>query len=99
MGANIEINNGPFDVYHAPVGESFTDLSQTPAGNWKKFGTNASRHYGEDGVILTFEQDIEEKSFAGGPEILEYRRTLERFKCSFKLFDLVSGEFVKALNL
>ncbi len=99
MGANIEIINGPFDVYHAPVGESFTDLSQTPGGNWTKFGTNASRHYGEEGVILTFEQDMEEKSFAGGTEILEYRRTLERYKCSFKLFDLVSAQMVKAFNL
>jgi|APSaa5957512535_1039671.scaffolds.fasta_scaffold57356_1 hypothetical protein len=99
MGANIEIVNGPFTVWAAPVGESFTDLSQAPGGNWAKIGTSGERHYGEEGVVLTLEQELTEKSFAGGTEILEFRRTLERFKCSFSLFDLRAAQIVKAFNL
>jgi|GEM_PF-795510 hypothetical protein len=99
MGANIEIINGPFTVWAAPVGESFTDLSQAPAGNWAKIGTSGERHYGEEGVVCSYEQELTEKSFAGGTEILEYRRTLERAKYSFSLFDMRAAQMVKAFNL
>lgn len=95
----IEIINGPFEVWMAPVDEVFTDLSQVPSGNWAKIGTNGVRHYGEEGVVLTFDQEFEKHAFAGGTEILKISRTLEELKCSFKLFDLVSAEIVKAWNL
>lgn len=97
MGINIL--NGVFDVWMAPVGEAFTDLSQAPSGNWAKIGTTGKRHYGEEGVVFNFDQEVEKHSFAGGTEILKINRTLEEFKLSFKLFDLVSTEIVKAWNL
>jgi len=62
----IEIINGAFDVYMAPVDEAYTDLSQTPAGNWAKIGTSGKRHYGEDGVVLTVNQETANHAFAGG---------------------------------
>lgn len=95
----IEIISGAFDVYMAPVGEAFTDLSQVPAGNWAKIGTNGKRHYGEEGVVMNLDQEFEKHAFAGGTEILKINRTLEELKTVFKLFDLVSTEIAKAWNL
>ena len=95
----IEIINGPFDVYMAPVGEAFSDIVDAPGGNWAKIGTNATRHYGEEGVVITADQEFEKHAFAGGTEILKISRTLEELKFAFKLFDLVSAQIVKAWNL
>lgn len=95
----IEIINGPFDVYLAPVGEAYPDISEAPAGNWEKVGVNASRHYNEEGVKFGSEQDIEERYGAGGTEVLKISRIRERAKVTFTLFDLSSGEYVKAFNL
>ncbi len=95
----IEIINGAFDVYMAPVGETYTDLSQTPAGNWAKIGSSGKRHYGEDGVMVSLNQENENHAFAGGTEILKVSRTLEEMSVSFTLYDLTSAEIVKAWNL
>ena len=95
----IEIINGAFDVYMAPVDETYTDLSQTPAGNWAKIGTSGKRHYGEDGVVLTVNQETANHAFAGGTEVLKVSRTLEEMVVSFTLYDLQSPQIVKAWNL
>ncbi len=88
----IEIINGAFDVYMAPVDETYTDLSQTPAGNWAKIGTSGKRHYGEDGVVLTVNQETANHAFAGGTEVLKVSRTLEEMVVSFTLYDLQSPD-------
>ena len=95
----IEIINGAFDVYMAPVDETYTDLSQTPAGNWAKIGTSGKRHYGEDGVVLSVNQETANHAFAGGTEVLKVSRTLEEMVVSFTLYDLNSAQIVKAWNL
>jgi len=95
----IEIINGAFDVYMASVGETYTDLSQTPAGNWAKIGSSGKRHYGEDGVVISLTQENENHAFAGGTEILKVSRTLEEMSVSFTLYDLTSAEIIKAFNL
>ncbi len=95
----IEIVNGPFDVWSAPVGESYTDIDVAPAGNWLKIGTNGARHYNEDGVVIEASQEFEKRSGLGGTEVLKIMRVLEEFKVKFTLFDLFSLEWVKALNL
>ena len=95
----IEIINGPFDVYTAAIGTAFEDIATTPIVGWTKIGSNASRHYGEEGVILTADQEFEKHAFAGGTEILKIARTLEELKVAFKLFDLTSAEIAKAFNL
>ncbi|MCP5004698.1 MAG: hypothetical protein GY941_12285 [Planctomycetes bacterium] len=95
----IEILNGCFDVWMAPEGEAYPDISDAPAGNWAKIGSNGNRHYTEEGVRLELSQDMEEHSGAGGTEVLKISRVLERAKIQFELFDLSSAEIIKALNL
>ena len=92
----IEIINGAFDVYMAPVDEAYADLSQAPAGNWAKIGSSGKRHYGEDGVMISLAQENESHAFAGGTEILKVSRTLEELSVSFTLYDLTSAEIIKA---
>ncbi len=94
-----ELINGPFDVYLAPVGEEYPVINAAPAGNWNKIGTNAARHYGEIGVKISHEQEIEKFRGLGGTELLKANRVLEEQVVSFILHDLVSGEFVKGFNL
>ncbi len=95
----IEIINGAFDVYTAAIGTAYEDIATDVIVGWDKIGTNAARHYGEDGVVLSLNQETEKHSFMGGTEIVKITRSLEEAIIAFTLFDLVSGEFVKALNL
>ena len=95
----IEIINGTFDVYTAAIDTAYEDIATDTVVGWNKIGTNASRHYGEDGVTMTMNQEMQKHFFAGGTEVLKISRSQEELIISFTLFDLVSGEFVKALNL
>lgn len=95
----IEIINGPFDVYLAPVGEAYPYINVAPAGNWDKVGANASRHYDEEGVVVEFLQEIKKHAGLGGTEVLKIMREMEEMITTFTLFDLKSGEVVKAFNL
>lgn len=95
----IEIIDGPFDVYTAAVGTAYEDIATTPIVGWSKIGTNASRHYGDGGVTINFNQELEKHAFSGGTEVLKISRTLEELIVNFTLHDLTSGEIVKAFNL
>ncbi len=94
-----EIINGPFDVYLAPVGEAYPDINVAPAGNWTKIGTNAARHYNEEGVKVEHTQELDKFRGLGGTELLKVNRVLEEQVVSFILHDLVSGEFARGFNL
>ena len=95
----IEIVNGALVVWTAPVGEAYPDISEAPAGNWLKIGTNGARHYNEEGVSLEASQEFEKRFGLGGTELLKIMRVQEEFKIKFTLFDLFSLEHVKAFNL
>ena len=95
----IEIINGAFDVYTAAIGTTYEDIATDAVVGWDKIGTNAKRHYGEEGVVFSAKQETAKHSFMGGKEIVKIARLVEELIVSFTLFDLVSGEFVKALNL
>ncbi len=47
----LEILFAPYDVYWAPVGESFPIIEAAPAGNWLILGTSVAERTNEDGVI------------------------------------------------
>lgn len=50
---SYEILTGVGLIYIAPVGESFPDVDEAPAGNWRSLGTT------QDGVTVALEQSIE----------------------------------------
>jgi len=53
-----EIIVSPFQIYLAPVGETWSLLDDVPAGNWRLLGTSGKYNYAEDGVTVTHEQTI-----------------------------------------
>mgnify|MGYP003977896907 FL=1 len=95
----IEIINGAFDVYTAAIDTAYEDIATDSVVGWDKIGTNSTRHYGEEGVVLSANQEMQKHFFAGGTEVLKISRSQEEVIYSFTLFDLVSAQFVKAFNL
>ena len=97
----INILNGPFDLWLADIGTTYSDISidAIVASGWEKIGTNAARDYDEEGVMVKLSQEMEKISGLGGTEILKILRTLEELIIEFTLFDMTSKEMVKALNL
>lgn len=98
MGAPFEIIAGPVDVYLAPVGTAFPDVSADPAGNWVKLGTAGKKNYGEDGVTVTHEQEIEEFRTLGRTGPVKAFRTSEGLKISLMLHDFDLDHLKRALN-
>lgn len=101
MTEAINILNGPFDLWLAPIGTTYSDISidAIVAAGWVQIGTNGARDYDEEGVMVKMPQEVEKISGLGGTEILKILRTLEELIIEFTLFDLTSAEMVKALNL
>ena len=56
----FEIMVATLKVYTGPVNEARPDLNDAVAGNWGLLGTNGKTNYGEEGGIVTPEQDIED---------------------------------------
>ena len=97
----INILNGPFDLWLAPLDTAFSDISidAIVAAGWEKIGTNGARDYDEEGVMVKLPQEFEKISGLGGTEILKILRTLEELIIEITLFDLASKEMVKGLDL
>jgi len=93
-----EIIMSPFEVWVAPVGESFPDVDETPAGNWAKLGTNGKLNYSEDGVTVTHEQTISAHRTLGSTGPLKAARTEENLLISLTLEDLTMEQYAKVLN-
>lgn len=93
-----EILISPYEVYLAPVGESFPDVDETPGGNWTLLGTNGKFNISEDGVTVTHNQTIEKKRTVGSTGPVKAVRTEEDLMISFILEDLTLEMYAKALN-
>ncbi len=55
----IEIVNGPMEVYWGPTGEAFPAVADAVAGNWLRIGTSGAHNYHEDGVSVLSEKNVE----------------------------------------
>ncbi len=98
MSLPLEIVAQPFNVYIAPVGESFPDVDETPGGNWVLIGTSGNRNYTEDGVTVQHEQTVEEFRSLGSTGPMKVFRTSENLIISFTLADLTLENYKYALN-
>ena len=93
-----EMIMSPFEVWIAPVGETFPDVDDTPSGNWEKLGTNGKKNISEDGVTVTHGQTINEHRNVGSTGPVKVARVQEDFTIEFVLEDLSIDQYAKVLN-
>jgi hypothetical protein len=95
-----EIISGPVEVYRAPVGEAWPDISEAPAGNWTLIGTSGNQNITEDGVAIRHMQTIESDAFrmVGNTGPRGAIRQSEDLEIEFVLADLKAVEYANALN-
>ena len=93
-----EIIMAPFEVYLAPVGESYPDVDETPAGNWAKLGTNGKYNISEAGVTVTHEQTNSLHRTLGSTGPVKAARTEENLTVAMIMEDLTMEEYAKVLN-
>lgn len=98
MGKPFQIIAAPFEIYLAPVGESFPDVDEAPSGNWVLVGTSGTQDMAEDGVVVVHDQNIEKVRSYGGTGPRKAFRTTEDLMVRFTLMDISIAEYVKALN-
>lgn len=94
----FEIIAAPFTVWVAPVGEAFTDVDETPAGNWFKIGTSGDKNITEDGVTISHPQTLEMFRMLGSTGPVKASRTEEDLIISLMLADLTLEQYRHALN-
>lgn len=98
MSAPFEIIVSPFNIYWAPTGEAFPDISDDPAGSWALIGTNGNLNYGEDGVVITHEQNVEVFRPDGATGPIKAARTEESLMIGLSLWDTTMEQYQFALN-
>ncbi len=95
----FEIVTGPYEVYIAPVGESFAAVTaEPPGGNWVLLGTSGADSTTEDGVTISTPETIERFRSLGGTGTRKAFRTEEDFIVAFMLADMTLEEWVRVLN-
>lgn len=94
-----EIIAAPFDLWIAPVAEPFPAINAAPAGGWVKVGTNGAKNYGEDGVTVAHEEEIEEFRFLGTTGPLKAVRTSEGLMMTLMLHDISLEQYRLALGM
>lgn len=93
-----EIVQSPLEVWVAPVNESRPDLSDDPAGNWVRLGTQGDRNISGEGVRMAFPQEINMFTGLGETVPLKAARTSEGPRISFNLHDVSLEALRYALN-
>lgn len=94
----FEIVAQPFEVWVAPVGETFPLIDVTPAGSWVKVGTSGDLNYSEDGVKVAHSQSTELWRALGSTGPRKAFRTEEELHLSLSLADLTLEAYALAMN-
>ena len=87
--APFQVIGGPMTIWLAPVGEAFPDLdTDPPVANWVALGTSGDAcDYTEDGVTITFDQEIGQVRGLGKTGPIKARRTSEDLKIGVTVMD------------
>jgi hypothetical protein len=96
--APFEIISAPYDVYVAPVGTAFPDVSQAPAVAWLLLGTSGNKNYDDDGVVVTHQQNIETFTPVGLTAPRKAFRTTEGLEIDFRIVDVSATQYARVLN-
>ena len=94
----FEILIAQFAMYIAPVGESFPDIEDAPAGNWTLVGIAGSDSYDESGVVITHEQSTNAIRTYGATGPRKIVRTSEDLKVTLNLMDLTLEEYTRIIG-
>lgn len=89
----------PAEVWIAPVGETFPDLADAPAGNWAKLADKDA--LAEEGVTLRYGQDVDvdNSRVLGSTLPRKAFRSRENVEVEFTVKDLSAATLSKALDL
>ena len=93
-----EIVSAPLQAYVAPVGESFPDIDEAPAGNWVLLGESGSLSTSEEGLTIQHPQEFFEVKVDGSTAVQKVFRTSESLVIGFTLYDLQAEEYSRILN-
>jgi hypothetical protein len=97
----FEIIAYPFNVYLAPLGTAFPDISDaenTFDAAWFLLGSSGNKNYDEDGIKVTHDQTIEEFRPVGLSAARKAFRTEESLMIEFNLVDVSAAQYAKVLN-
>ena len=95
--APFEILIAQFALYLGPVGESFPDIEDAPAGNWNKIGASGSDNYDESGVVINHDQAMNPIRTYGATGPRKFVRTTEDWKMTLNLVDLTLEEYTRVI--
>lgn len=98
MSAPFEIIGAPMDIWTGPVGEAFTDVDTTPAGNWILLGTSGDSNYNEDGVSISNPQTVGLIRMLGGTGPVKASRSEEDLIITVTMHDLTLEQWAVAMN-
>lgn len=98
MSAPHEIIAAFFEVWVAAVGETFTAIEDTVAGDWVKLGNSGKKNTTEDGVKISHTQELSFIRMLGSTAPLKCFRISEDFKVSLTLADLRLELYSHILN-
>ncbi len=93
-----EIVIAHFDVYLAPVGETFPDVDDTPGGNWSLLGNGGNLSMGEEALTVTHTQQVDLHRTYGSTGPRKASRSSEDLMIAFTLVDLTLEHYTRALN-
>lgn len=94
----LTIVAAPFEIWIAPVGESFPLIDAAPAGNWVKLGTSGVYSMSEDGVTIQKNQTISPVYVLGMTTPIKAFRSQETLQISFTLFDITLENYKNLIN-
>jgi len=96
--SDLNIINGPLELYFAPVGTSFPLVDDDPPTGFTLIGTSGDKNYMEDGVSVAMNQSIEAFRGLGSTTALKAFRTEEDVVITVQMADLTLAEVRRALN-
>lgn len=95
----IEVAVGAGDIWLAPIGSTFPDLSASPSSPWVQLVTK--ERITEDGIIVRGSQTLETDAFrtAGLTAPLKAARVAEDIEIEFTVIDMSPNALAKAWHL
>lgn len=97
--APFQVVAGPYELYIAPVGESFPAIdAEPPGGNWVLIGTSGDDSYSEDGVTIQATETVEDFRTLGSTGPVKAFRTEEDVIIGVMLHDMTLEALSNAWN-
>lgn len=94
----LEIICAPYEIWLAPTGTAFPDVSEAPAVGWELLGKSGDLSYEEKGVTVTANETLNLFTPAGGTGPRAVWRANEQIGVAADLADLSIATFAKVMN-